>query len=502
MNRNEFSVTLVSNSSLWEYPDNTFMRFTNILNKELVLPVNEQWKVCLQSITMTCDIKSTYDESVVEELVKTRKNIGQQLSKKAPITTNLIKNDQSNLPTFSRQKLQQISHKVRTINKLIRREKQKKLLKDRILTVSSSIITPEFGNPPILAQFSVPSYDPITSSTITYQPETNSYFNLSSPSITEIDITICNSFGDKLKATSGQSSIVVLKFRKMQQDLMDYFTLRVESNENPLEFRAKLPDNLLKDGQLNPWEVALTKITYPPRFNAFPDQMCTVTIYQVREAFEHWVKNPKDEEWEAKAFYHKTIGTLKYPKSDKTLTPTKFVAFFKKILDAVCSEENWATMTYTINNGKLVLKSNKEILVQLPEYLYLALGISRHKTYPYGKGTIIHLKADQDYEADFKINPTLIIPKNLLVYADCVEPSLIGNEYGQYLTNVPVAVSELSQLTTSYEPKYLEFHPIHTGDLSNVHFRIIQTDGNVPYLAKNNLKTFITLLFRRKKKDK
>ena len=111
------------------------------------------------------------------------------------------------------------------------------------------------------------------------------------------------------------------------------------------------------------------------------------------------------------------------------------------------------------------------------------------------------LKSSKKFIGDFEIDPNLMIPRNLMLYADCVEPSLIGNIYGQYLTNIPVPIEDVNQkFLTTYEPRNLEFHPLQTGDLSNVHFQLTQTDGKFPSLSNENAQLFITLLFRKKKK--
>ena len=50
---NEFTVTLISNASHDIYPNNHVFNFTNILAETLVLAKHEEWRVCLQSISLT-----------------------------------------------------------------------------------------------------------------------------------------------------------------------------------------------------------------------------------------------------------------------------------------------------------------------------------------------------------------------------------------------------------------------------------------------------------------
>ena len=49
----EFTVTLISNASHDIYPNNHVFNFTNILAETLVSAKHEEWRVCLQSISLT-----------------------------------------------------------------------------------------------------------------------------------------------------------------------------------------------------------------------------------------------------------------------------------------------------------------------------------------------------------------------------------------------------------------------------------------------------------------
>ena len=51
--QNEFTVTLLSNTSYNIYPKNNVYKFTNILAKPLSFPPEENWRVFLQSITLS-----------------------------------------------------------------------------------------------------------------------------------------------------------------------------------------------------------------------------------------------------------------------------------------------------------------------------------------------------------------------------------------------------------------------------------------------------------------
>ena len=88
---------------------------------------------------------------------------------------------------------------------------------------------------------------------------------------------------------------------------------------------------------------------------------------------------------------------------------------------------------------------------------------------------------------------------------DCVVPSLIGNVFGQYLTNIPIPATTVSEKSSvpyiSYKPKNLEYHPLKTGDLNNVRFRMFQTDGSIPEFSVSSIKIFMSIIFRKKKRN-
>ena len=497
-----FTVTLLSNASLAEYPENTFLKFTNILNKNLLLPLNDEWKVCLHSITLTCDITSTLDTKRLDYLTalkgRAKRKLSLAINKK---DLNAIARRKLKKKGLDVKTLEKINYMIASLNKALLAEKQKINLRNSLFIVKTSIIDPKHGQPPELAKLIVPKYDPVKQSTLTYHPQTNEYFNLTSSDISKIDIEITDPFGNSVRAATGQSTVVVLKFRKMRHNHMEYNTLRLESIGNPLDFRIRFPDSLLKDGQINPWEVALAKITYPPHFSPFPkDGSFPLALYRRTEKFQEWLNDYTNKTKMREALAQKSFEIASYPKADQLKTVGKFINYMQTEITAVCDEHDWVRITLGNSNGHLSITSTNDIVLQFPVNIGMALGISTAKTHQVGQSMLLDLKKGKSFKGDYKVDPNVMIPKNLLIYTDCVEPSLIGNVYGQYLTNIPVPISNINELLVSYEPKNLEFHRIQTGDLGNVNFQILQTDGNYPALANDNYKIFMTLLFRKKKK--
>ena len=78
------------------------------------------------------------------------------------------------------------------------------------------------------------------------------------------------------------------------------------------------------------------------------------------------------------------------------------------------------------------------------------------------------------------MNTSFLIPQNLLLYSDCVAPSLVGNIYGKYLPNVPNI--EGNVLEIPYLTLFLE------------KLELLKTDGNAPKFLLNNIKMLMTFI--------
>ena len=84
------------------------------------------------------------------------------------------------------------------------------------------------------------------------------------------------------------------------------------------------------------------------------------------------------------------------------------------------------------------MQSGEDLVLFVPETLvcvlgYDAPGIEYHEGYGY-----IPLKGRKKRTVLEIFDLHFMLPQNLLLYTNCVAPSLIGNVLGTYLTNFPV----------------------------------------------------------------
>ena len=120
---------------------------------------------------------------------------------------------------------------------------------------------------------------------------------------------------------------------------------------------------------------------------------------------------------------------------------------------------------------------------------------------------IAMVKEEQRYavETVVPINMDLVQPQNLMLYADCIRPSLVGNAYGQFLTTIPILKQQ--DFFSEYVPQCGKYHALTSTTVDRVQFQLLQTDGSrtqptIQYRDKlKSYRTYLTLSFRRKKSD-
>ena len=139
----------------------------------------------------------------------------------------------------------------------------------------------------------------------------------------------------------------------------------------------------------------------------------------------------------------------------------------------------------------------------LPTELICVLGLDSEGIIYRGGMGAIPTTTSKTITGRRKLQLDFLYPQNLLLYSDCVMPSLIGNVYGQYLTHLPIPKTKegddaLEIPYFTHEPKNLEFHPIRTAELNNVRFKMLKMDGSEPVFDLRSIEMFISLVFRRK----
>lgn len=553
---NEFYVTLVSNSSLNIYKKNNSFHFTNILAKELRFPPNESWRVCLSSITLANadtfidEDKKKYLHNQSQILKKELSAINVQRNKPNPNIERLLEQleDATNrLSHIYQHKLWEFYNRNPIF--IFCDQIKPKLGTQQIL--SSFVLNPydaTTGNNEV----------------IVHQPNSEEYFDISGQIIKEITISLKNPFGNLIYDSVAQPTIVVLKFCKMASNYENIYTINItnQDGQNPTDFRTKFPEALIKDGAQNPWEIAVSRVSLIPLFKSFPEGIFHLGLVYNIDPDDLLTQENWDEFFDShrQAVFFKTytynqfetretlianlnltfakvcgafglrgsvqqnsrrfarfiISNPRHKAGKKTSTPKRKPSKNSSNTSGSASSSSRAIDEEELTNNSLNQGEEEEITNNslnrkrraITKWLYVIMPVELLYVLGFdGPGVIFkdNLAAvpstfGKELKAKRAIDLHFLKPQSLLLYTNCVVPSLVGDAYGSYLTHIPVAKeNDNAHITlphTVYEPKNLEFHPLQSGNVNDIQLKLLKTNGEPPQFAIRNIQIFISLIFR------
>jgi hypothetical protein len=539
MNVEEFYVTLVSNSSQDVYPTNNSYHFTNILAKELHFPPNEKWRVCLSSITLA-NGETYIDEQDKKYMAVQETNLKRYLNK-----INRYR-------TQSEVDLESLSFSIDDANAqllFIYESKLKRFYENNPIFIYCDQIQPILGTKKILSSFILNPYQTENGNneTIIHQPNSEEYFDLASDTIREISISLLNPEGKIVYDSVTQPTIVVLKFKRMNENYSNIYSINItnEKGTDPTDFKINFPETLVRDGTQNPWEIAVSRVSLIPLFKNFPsgehalglitnaDADNPLTEYNWSDYFQNNRRNIFFKSFRYRNFetVETLIGninlvfsrlceffelqgkvlitskqTVKFTVTSKRKQPKRKAKKSKVKPPNSDSEEELAENSLSSLDNSLSRKKrspDKWLYIIIPEELLYVLGLDGEGVIrKFGLAAIPTTLAKQKIIGKRPIDLHFLKPQSLLLYTNCVVPSLVGEAYGSYLTHIPIpkqtSVSSIDIPYTIYEPKNLEFHPLLSGNVNDIQIKLLKTNGEKPEFAIQNIQIFISLIFRLK----
>jgi len=276
----EFYVTLLSNANLNVCPNNTVFNFTNILAKPIQLPRTEKWRVSLHSMSMTNVMER--DLILYQKSEALQKELQHYIQRTKTFYRNTKDTDDQTKIEQRKILFDGLHDKMQ-----IQREMNATIFNNKNpIYVDCEQLSPKFGESQTLTSIIAPAYDN-KNTFIYYEPTCEQYFDFESPIISHITIKIRDSKGSILRNDMAQPTIIVLKFKKMEFNRLEYHTLYIDNGiSDPANFSVKLPGTLVRDGTQNPWEMALTKISFSPIFNDFPRTNAWISLYKQKDMFD------------------------------------------------------------------------------------------------------------------------------------------------------------------------------------------------------------------------
>lgn len=391
---------------------------------------------------------------------------------------------------------------------------------------------------------------------VNYTPTIKCFFPLNHSYLSTIAVNITDLRGHTLRGRAANPSVVNLTLRKkkkangMNKDGYEYRTcyVRNDDGDHPLNFHADLPSFLSKCGVSNPWEVALVKSSLPHRLLHLAGKYVIQVIerYQARkgklvhqlpaeEVLDLITKSREDSRYYFKSH---EVQFEHNPSADD------LIELLSSILGEV-DQQNDETHRreylkfYRFNvrkSGKRIkITANRRLIILLPNVLAVVLGFQNQvlmldehycclelrdkgQSSEEGAERVPDVSPDNPISdpevlktmddryairAQFPLVVDMLVPQNLLLYADFITPSLVGNAYGQYLTNIPLTRDH--SFYSEYSPMHPEYHKLNTNALQRVGFKMLHTDGTVPVLEYqtttqiiSKYQTILTLSFRRR----
>lgn len=371
------------------------------------------------------------------------------------------------------------------------------------LNVRTSLIQPEYNQEKVLSVHHTFSHGDEAFSY--YEPSKREYFSLGPSLISSIDIDITDSSGKTVILGFGQPTLIVLKFKRMEQK---DFVVRFKSEEDPQGkasfFSGKVPPAFTTD-PTKKWEVSLNSIIYngkfshiPPSVSASPElQVLYSKLPDIEES-----QNAEDNEIGQAEDFVSNNRKITVPLVGQKFNSTKMVFNkFKAALEALYFElpnkdDSYRLIKYVrMFSRTIVFEVNKTCIMRIPYAWAILVGSTKS---PDQFGFVEYqLKKGDTHEFESNINYKAWVPNYMLLYANFIEYSPFGSSVVPVLRVIPLEQQNKSNYSYRfYEPKKDEYHPVTFSQVQNVQFQLRTIDGRLIEFQREDVKVILSLKFR------
>lgn len=180
---------------------------------------------------------------------------------------------------------------------------------------------------------------------------------------------------------------------------------------------------------------------------------------------------------------------------------------FKRICKEALIQLKMSSVVVDYINGQISIDcmyrgAVHDLTIAMPEYMANMLGFMPTDMKHFWKGVnyvYITIKAGDLYNCPLKLDVNINIPKNMLIYVNCIDASLIGDNYTPILKSIPIKRRQVRVKNfVTYEPRHLEFRHVNFSSIDYLHFRIQKVDG-LEMDCLDKMKIYMSLLFRVKR---
>jgi len=533
-NSDEMHVTLISNA-INSHPENTLYNFRNVLAVPMNLPINDTWLVGLLSIGISN--KLTYSED------KIRKNVKEVFDDK---TKQKMENEPNEFleHSFSEERLHpKINEQMDQL--LIAQSEYKDALRGKqifkAIYVGFGLKKINARESPVFIELEQVSdkqcggkaigFLTLKKNFVQHTPPVKTYFPLENNYLSCLELRVKDVDGNILAGIPSHPTIANLSLKKKKRgkssnNMYEYHTCCVYSTaeESPSDFHVSLPNFLSEMGINNEWEMALIKSSTPHRFVDVPPELYLEIVERHHSDLERTIYDMTVEEIQDLTKKSKAnenyLQVTKKINMKHNLNKADWIELLIDLFGDM-EEDQHALANNNLHHyyisekkGRIEITSAKQLIITMPNYLALALGLQEQVVLLDANFCCLELqdtKKGEEMIKPGKISPSQqkdpAFKTKYEVYANCITPSLVGNSYGQYLTNIALDRSE--SFYSEYSSIHPEYHKLNTNKVNRVRFKLYLIDGREPQYEHADLpraiekyRTHLMLSLRRKIKNK
>ena len=536
---NDFSVYTFSNASTFSYPENTLTQFTNNTPYRISLPTNENWYACVESVGFTANFdtiippnnnnlaniiisttSNTYNEFLNGGNVRDLAVVGRIYFPEGTLTEETIKKSLRVLDDFDieynvtpnsylgfyvkegSEKFYCISIHENTMSyfQLSKRGMKKVRLADEnyyygwltpgggavlgstknwykqlpeVIKIECSEICEQIYNNQLTKDLNV--FFPLISENMVYYFHeflVRQYVKLSNCDISKISITLKDENNKNLPITSGVASFVKLNFKKMPYNY-ESFNVGVTSHEGEgCFFTSNMPRTYYLDSD---WKVSLSSINFPNNFKPLAHEKSSRIIF--------YGNNKKLRE----------VKKLEIP--NLMWTEITLIAMLNETMQEFAHFTVGALSIYTFT-----LK--KKAIISLTSSVCSILGFDPKSDKDYflkkSEGYVFFNPSNEDIEIPMNnsFNIDYLKPKYMMLYADFIQPSIVGESYSKLLKIIQIPNNNANYHTDEFQ--HQETHSLENTLIKTMHFEIRSHTGELINFADSK-NIFLNLLFSKNK---
>ena len=296
--------------------------------------------------------------------------------------------------------------------------------------------------------------------------------------------------GKLLQLDAGQPTVVQLRLGKMPSSASRMLRLSTRdpgaSGHNAdCRFTLHVPLDLEGDHG-DDWEVALTSLQYPARFQP----------YQRNRGAQHdfGIRIGVGGEWEYADLSADGLKGL------KAVVREMYLFTSRKTANQVELDEADDRIKFIVNP---IVGEN--VYFALSHHLAVVLGAvdSAHAAEADEEEgnagmTVLTLVPDTTYTFSFKMDAKRLNPSQMFVYSDMVRPSVLGSRYAPILKFVPIMSKNDNREMISYESEHLDFITFSRAHIETIHMRLVESDGGTIAFKNKQEEVLYNFLLRRK----